>query len=193
MASTALTTALGVHGGGVDVAAVLGNQAIPEQQHVAAGKGDLAPVEAGVVHVELGDQRVGVAPHVDDLVPKGANRAEKSIHGADKAALPWTGSAFPRRSWTSSVMNAANAGTSFASKALKIARTWSAGFTTLGGSGPLMSVVLMSRKPDQVEAGEGTVELLHLPAATQGAEVDGEEPSVLEERDRLGLRVGVVT
>jgi hypothetical protein len=37
------------------------------------------------------------------------------------------------------------------------------------------------------------MELLHLPAPAQIAEVDGEEACVLEERDHLGLRVGVVT
>src|ERR1700737_3515265 len=56
MTPTTLTTAaLGVHGRGVDVAAVLRNQAVPEPEHVAAGKGDLAPVEAGGVAVALCD------------------------------------------------------------------------------------------------------------------------------------------
>src|SRR5450755_177985 len=87
MASTALTTALGVHGGGVDVAAVLRNQAVPEQQHVAAGKGDLAPVEAGVVHVELGDQRISVAPHAEDLMPKPGDRTDERADCLDERRL----------------------------------------------------------------------------------------------------------
>jgi hypothetical protein len=57
---------LGVHRRGVVVAAVLRDQPVPEPEHVAAGKGDLATVEAGVVHVEFGDQRLPVAPEGSD-------------------------------------------------------------------------------------------------------------------------------
>src|SRR5665648_12087 len=87
MASIPVTTALAVHGGGVDVAAVLRNQAVPEPQHVAAGKGDLAPVEAGVVHVELGDQRVPVVPDVQHLMPKARDRSEERVDRLDERGL----------------------------------------------------------------------------------------------------------
>src|SRR3979411_896480 len=75
--STPLTHALGVHGCGVDVAAVLRNQVVPEPEHVAAGNGDLAPVEAGVVHVELRDQRVPAAPAGPHRSPQAPGRDEE--------------------------------------------------------------------------------------------------------------------
>ena len=43
----------------------------------------------------------------------------------------------------------------------------------------------MSGQPDQVEAGEGPVDLLQLPAPTERSEVDGKEPGALEERGVL--------
>src|ERR1700736_3091749 len=85
--SASLTTALGVHGRGVDVAAVLRNQAVAEPEHVAAGKADLAPVEAGVVHVELRDQRVPGAPDVQRLMPKARDRGEKRVDRLDERGL----------------------------------------------------------------------------------------------------------
>jgi hypothetical protein len=60
-------------------------------------------------------------------------------------------------------------------------------------SARLLRLAFISRQVDQVEAGERTVELLHLPAPAQGAEIDGEESSVLEQRDYLGVDIDVVT
>jgi hypothetical protein len=56
----------------------------------------------------------------------------------------------------------------------------------------LQPAPLDSRKPDQVEAGQWTTDLLHPAAGDELAEVDGEEACVLEKLDHLGLGICVV-
>src|SRR3954467_8814618 len=76
-----------VHRSDVDVGAVVRDRAVPEPEHVAAGDADLSPVEADVVDVELCDQGVAVAPHVDEVVPEARYRGEEAIHGFDECGL----------------------------------------------------------------------------------------------------------
>jgi hypothetical protein len=67
--------------------------------------------------------------------------------------------------------------------------------TSLGTAGSVNGSELPlvdSRKSDQVDAGEWTVNLLHPAATDEVAEVDGEEACVLEQRDHCGLRIDVV-
>jgi hypothetical protein len=56
----------------------------------------------------------------------------------------------------------------------------------------LQPAPLDSRKPDQVEPGQRTTDLLHPAAGHELAEVDDEEACGLEKLDHLGLGIGVV-
>jgi len=55
-----------------------------------------------------------------------------------------------------------------------------------------MAIPGSSSESDEVDAGERVVKLLHRAACRQVAEVDRREPRVLEERDDVRFRVGVV-
>jgi hypothetical protein len=59
-------------------------------------------------------------------------------------------------------------------------------------SGALATSAADSRKPDQVEAGQRTTDLLHPAAGHELTEVDGEEACVPEKLDNLGLGICVV-
>src|SRR5450755_452999 len=124
--STPLTTASGVHGRGVNVAAVLRNQAVPEPEHVAAGKA--SPPSRRVYCTS--NSAIKASPSLQTFSTscrKPATDARNALTASTNADSPWTGSALPRRRRTSSVMNAASAETSLESKAAHIWRTWSVG------------------------------------------------------------------
>src|SRR5450755_4727005 len=127
--STPLTTASGVHGRGVNVAAVLRNQAVPEPEHVAAGKA--SPPSRRVYCTS--NSAINASPSLQTFSTscrKPATEARNALTASTNADLPWTASALPRRRRTSSVMNAASAETSFESRAANIRRTWSVGVMT---------------------------------------------------------------
>src|SRR5450755_963426 len=149
--STPLTTASGVHGRGVNVAAVLRNQAVPEPEHVAAGKA--SPPSRRVYCTS--NSAIKASPSLQTFSTscrKPATDARNALTASTNADSPWTGSALPRRRRTSSVMNAASAETSLESKAANIWRTWSVGLMASCWGLPFASEALGAIAPREMSS-----------------------------------------
>jgi len=64
-------------------------------------------------------------------------------------------------------------------------------------AGPRLTLLVTAQlvrfgQPDQVDARKRTANLLHRTAGDEVTQVDNGEPGVVEQRDHLGLRIGIV-